>query len=361
MDTLCEIDVPGDLSLFLNTGRKHYLGTIDGLRWFHQTAKVYQRQGDIKNINERLWMASKGPSRSSYLLRAKLVQGVGMKWEAEADKRDGVYVRKVECEKNSLSRKLYTRINRTWKAVYAPITSQDIYITNLAYIYYLSDIVQFRKSIIYHDFIPRLTRTITCFIDLQRTAMETAVKRAYHTLLCLPNVIGFKTLFPLVPHISFVFRWTGVARNPQLCDIPICVRYHWHLSQLGGDYLWISPPSSHTPLDKLLPAMETLREIDVPGGLSLFLRTGTNNYWRTTDGLRYFCQIAKVHQQQGVIGDINQRLWMASKGPSRSKWLGCLDTFFNSLEYKRVQQSFPPGRLRPWRSFGTSRGERTHV
>ncbi len=41
--------------------------------------------------------------------------------------------------------------------------------------------------------------------------------------------------------------------------------------------------------------------------------------------------------------------------------LGCLDTFFNSLEYKRVQQSFPPGRLRPWRSFGTSRGERTHV
>ncbi|PBK77604.1 hypothetical protein ARMSODRAFT_949546 [Armillaria solidipes] len=222
------------------------------------------------------------------------------------------------------------RINRTWKAVYAPIASQDIYITNLAYIYYLSDIAQFRKSIIYHDFIPRLTRTITCFIDLQKTAVETAVKRVYQILLYLPNVIGFKTLFPLVPHISFVFRWIGVARHLQLCDIPICVRYHRYLSRIPGGtfgntrldiYIVVkdSDPSQHIHLSTILPAMETLREIDVPGGLPLFIRTGTNNYWRTIDDLRYFCQIAKVHQRQGDIGDINERLWMASKGPSRSK------------------------------------------
>ncbi|PBL01410.1 hypothetical protein ARMGADRAFT_1007429 [Armillaria gallica] len=80
-----------------------------------------------------------------------------------------------------------------------------------------------------------------------------------------------------------------------------------------------SDPSRHIHFSTILPATETLRKIDVPGGLSLFLRTGTNNYWRTIDGLRYFCQIAKVHQQQEDIGDIDQRLWMASKGPSRSK------------------------------------------
>ncbi|KAK0456853.1 hypothetical protein EV421DRAFT_1755140 [Armillaria borealis] len=202
--------------------------------------------------------------------------------------------------------------------------------------------------------------------------METAVKRVYRILLGLPNVISFKTLFPLVPHISFVFRWTGVARHLQLCDIPICVRYHRYLSRIPGGtfgdtrldiYIVVkdSDPSRHIHLSTMLPAIETLHEIDVPGGLPLFIRTGTNNYWRTIDGLRYFCQIAKVHQRQGDIGDINQRLWMASKGPSCSKWLGYLDIFFNSLEYKRVQQSFPRGRLRPWRSFGTSQGERIHV
>ncbi|PBK77603.1 hypothetical protein ARMSODRAFT_1012747 [Armillaria solidipes] len=242
------------------------------------------------------------------------------------------------------------RINRTWKAVYAPIVSQDIYITNLAYIYYLSDIAQFRKSIIYHDFIPRLTRTITCFIDLQKTAMETAVKRVYRILLGLPNVIGFKTLFPLVPHISFVFRWTGVARKPQLCDIPICVRYHRHLSRIpGGTFgdtrldvniiVKDSDPSRHVHYSTLLPAMDTLCEVDVPGGLSLFLNTGRHNYSGTIDGLRWFHQIAKVYQRQGDIKNINERLWMASKGPSRR--LGCLTSLLNSLEYKRVQGSFP--------------------
>ncbi|PBL01409.1 hypothetical protein ARMGADRAFT_1160609 [Armillaria gallica] len=244
------------------------------------------------------------------------------------------------------------RINRTWKAVYAPIASQDIYITNLAYIYYLSDIAQFRKSIIYHDFIPRLTRTITCFIDLQRTAMETAVKRVYRTLLYLPNVIGFKTLFPLVPHISFVFRWTSIARNPQLCDIsiPICIRYHWHLSRIPGGtlgdtrldvYIIVkdSDPLQHIRYSTLLPVMDTLCEIDVPGDLSLFLNTGRKHYLGTIDGLRWFHQTAKVYQRQGDIKNINERLWMASKGLSRR--LGCLTSLLNSLEYKRVQGSFP--------------------
>ncbi len=58
-------------------------------------------------------------------------------------------------------------INRTWKAVYAPIASQDMYITNLTFLDYLCDISRTRKSIIYHDFIPRLTRAITCFVDLR--------------------------------------------------------------------------------------------------------------------------------------------------------------------------------------------------
>ncbi|KAG7440726.1 uncharacterized protein BT62DRAFT_569272 [Guyanagaster necrorhizus] len=53
------------------------------------------------------------------------------------------------------------RISRTWKAVYVPIASQDIYILSPAYIYYLSDIAGRQKSIIYHDLIPRLTHLLS--------------------------------------------------------------------------------------------------------------------------------------------------------------------------------------------------------
>ncbi|KAG7444362.1 uncharacterized protein BT62DRAFT_934025 [Guyanagaster necrorhizus] len=78
-------------------------------------------------------------------------------------------------------------INRTWKAVYGPIASQDMYITNLTFLDYLCDIAQSRKSIIYHDFIPRLTRTITCFVDLRENEREGAVKEVY----ALPSIRGF--------------------------------------------------------------------------------------------------------------------------------------------------------------------------
>ncbi len=124
-------------------------------------------------------------------------------------------------------------------------------------------------QLVFEDFqIPRLTWTITCSIDLQKAAMETAVKRVYHTLLYLPNVVGFKTLFPLVLHISFVFRWTGVVRNSA---IPICVRYHWHLSRIPPgiyretrlDVYIIVKDSRRLRYSTLLPSMETLRQLGV--------------------------------------------------------------------------------------------------
>ncbi|KAK0203004.1 hypothetical protein DFS33DRAFT_948241 [Desarmillaria ectypa] len=181
-----------------------------------------------------------------------------------------------------------TSINRTWKAIFALIASRDIYTTtNLAYIYYLCDIARHRKSIIYHDFIPRLIRTLTCFVDLHENAMATAVLRVYRYLLYLPNDVGFKTLFPLVSYISFVLWWTVVALNPQLCDIPILID---------------SDTSRHIHYLTWLPALEVLRQIDVPRDLSLFLDT-CDNHWMTLNGIRRFCKIAKVYQEQEDIGE----------------------------------------------------------
>ncbi|KAK0238643.1 hypothetical protein EDD85DRAFT_1001322 [Armillaria nabsnona] len=104
-------------------------------------------------------------------------------------------------------------INRTWKAVYAPIASQDMYITNLAFLDYLCRIAQFQKSIIYHDFIPRLTRTITCFVDLRENENEETAKEAYRYVVALPNLLGFQALFPLVPYLSFKTVWVCIGED----------------------------------------------------------------------------------------------------------------------------------------------------
>ncbi len=124
-------------------------------------------------------------------------------------------------------------INRTWKAVYAPIASQDMYITNLAFLDYLCHIAQFQKSIIYRDFIPRLTRTITCFVDLRACEGEGAAKEVYLYLSVLPSMRGFDALFPRVEYLSFELIWIGTGQHfylEFLRKIPIRARFDRLLS-----------------------------------------------------------------------------------------------------------------------------------
>ncbi|KAK0218153.1 hypothetical protein IW262DRAFT_1119611 [Armillaria fumosa] len=119
------------------------------------------------------------------------------------------------------------RINRTWKAVYASIASRDMYITNFAFLGYLCRIARLQKSIIYHDFIPRLTRTITCFVNLRENDRE-AAKEVYSFLTALPNMRDFDALFPHVPYIFFELVWSGIGPYPPfqfIRGILICVRY----------------------------------------------------------------------------------------------------------------------------------------
>ncbi|KAG7442204.1 uncharacterized protein BT62DRAFT_1010741 [Guyanagaster necrorhizus] len=226
-------------------------------------------------------------------------------------------------------------VNRTWKAVYAPIASQDIYITNLAYIYYLCKIARLRTSIIYHDFIPRLSRTITCFVHLGDRTKEAAVKRVYDCLINLPNDVGFKNLFPLVPYISFELGWISYGQKLQSCGIPIYIRVYFHrylsinkdacyeverrvdfgISMTDSDPLRRVDPLTRTDIEKL-------RKIYVIGGVPWFLFTVTlkADRWMTLDGIRAFRRTIEIYPHRGDIKDINWRLWMASKG-RRSTWV----------------------------------------
>ncbi len=226
-------------------------------------------------------------------------------------------------------------VNQTWKAAYAPIASRDLYITNLAYIYQLCNIARRRKFIVYYNFIPRLTRTITCFIDLGGEAQETAVERVYNILIKLPSDVGLKALFPLVPYISFEFGWIGTGRNPlspQLCDVSIYVRvyYHRYLSITEGAYLQgatrMDVGISMTDSDPLryihpLTWRETsynLRKIKIIEGRFPWFLHPEPDHWITLDGDRHFCQTTEIYQREGDLRNINWRLWMASKGRHRT-------------------------------------------
>ncbi|KAK0447410.1 uncharacterized protein EV420DRAFT_873451 [Desarmillaria tabescens] len=219
-------------------------------------------------------------------------------------------------------------VNRTWKAVYAPIASRDIYITNRAYIYYLCKIARLQKSIIYYDFIPQLTRTITCYVYLGDQTDEAAVERVYHHLINLPNDAGFKNLFPLVPYLSFELGWVSLGRNPlfpESCDIPIYVRAYWHryLSTIDEEgKIRLDVGISMTDTDPLrcihsstwTDTMWKLRKVRVIGGVPWFLYPRFALYHGTTaDGIRNLHRTAKVYQYRGDIKDINRNLWMASK------------------------------------------------
>ncbi|KAK0434596.1 hypothetical protein EV421DRAFT_1327987 [Armillaria borealis] len=249
------------------------------------------------------------------------------------------------------------RINRTWKAVYAPIASQDMYITNLAFLDYLCDIAQFQKSIIYHDFIPRLARTITCFVDLRANEREGAAKEVYRYLIALPNIRGFDALFPHVPYISFRLVWIGI-RQPSyvlsLGGIPIHVRYDRFLSPSRHCQRCPGKTRMHIYISMIDPGswaheslgwskmLERLRAVGVPEYFFCTTFYYPASYHETIrHGVRRIRQSTDIDETQ--LGswdsrDINQHLWIASKGRHS---LRCLSRLFYHWEFKQAQSHLP--------------------
>ncbi|KAK0458129.1 uncharacterized protein EV420DRAFT_1748417 [Desarmillaria tabescens] len=224
------------------------------------------------------------------------------------------------------------RINRMWKDIYAPIASQDMYITNLTFLDYLCDIAHRKKSIIYHNFIPRLTRTITCFIDLREDGREGAVKRAYCYLFGLPNIRGFDALFPHIPYISFQLIWIGVGPYSPLQflrGIPIQARYDRFLSTAFS----LDCPRWKTQMDVYIAMTDPdpssvirdstwsntlchLRGVGVPGFFfGIFVASLGPYEMFVTEGVRHLRQTTYIAERNLEDYDprkINKRLWMAS-------------------------------------------------
>ncbi|KAK0434590.1 hypothetical protein EV421DRAFT_1327514 [Armillaria borealis] len=236
-------------------------------------------------------------------------------------------------------------INRTWKAVYAPIASQDMYITNLAFLDYLCLIVaKFRKSIIYHDFIPRLTRTITCFVDLRACEREGAAKEVYRYLTVLPNMRGFDALFPHVPHLSFELAWIGSGWYPLLeflRNIPIHARFDRHMSP--REYwkpridVCVTMKDPSVVIHKSIWSHMLSKVCDNGFPILPFLKFGGSCAFKMSvvDGVRHVRQTTYylVDDKRDSDGrNINKRLWMAA---NKRHTLRGLTSLFHRWEYRR--------------------------
>ncbi len=216
------------------------------------------------------------------------------------------------------------RINRTWKYAYAHIVSRDIYITSLRYLYYLCDVACRRKSIIYDDLVPRLTRTISCFADLDKLHLpDSAAIRVYNLLVQLPNYIGFRTLFPLAEYISLEVKWIGGLRftdDTEIHGFPFHLRRRRNLSKFAQEnvrmdiYVCITDPDPSSTLYRKSwssTSFLALSDYYYPG-MQLV-------YWElpydvdAKGGSLQFRQTVRLYQAKGDLEGVNQYLWMAAQ------------------------------------------------
>ncbi|KAK0497257.1 hypothetical protein EDD18DRAFT_147802 [Armillaria luteobubalina] len=256
------------------------------------------------------------------------------------------------------------RINRTWKAVYAPIASRDMYITNLKFLDYLCRVAQFQKSIIYYDFIPRLTRTITCFVNLKECEMEREAKEVYIYLTGLLNLCGFDALFKSVRYLSLRLYWISIGSNS---PFPMLSLKHSHIRARYDRFLTndkaphhykrlaeVTPIHIHfslTDLGSMDDSMKfrwrwsltKLRGVGVPEHLFKTISFPQDHYERVHKGIRYVRHTTHIYETQLGFCDsknINQRMWVASKG--RHNWLSYLATSLHyRWEFKSTQSSLP--------------------
>ncbi|SJL07705.1 uncharacterized protein ARMOST_11055 [Armillaria ostoyae] len=227
------------------------------------------------------------------------------------------------------------RIDRTWKAVYAAIASRDMYITNLAFIDYLCDIAV-RKSIIYHDFIPQLTRSIQHYL-LRRPQTKCKGKSSEKGLVWIG--IGEDPFLPPFRGIPIHARYDRFLYNSSPHHCERCAgktRMHIYISM-------IDHAPSVDPCHQIWSYMMCLmRKVGVPQiffGLTL-VSSGPYEVF-VIDGIRHLRQITYIPETQ--LGDwdsrdINQRLWMASRGHHQ---LGYLAKRSYRREYKCLQSPLP--------------------
>ncbi len=85
-------------------------------------------------------------------------------------------------------------------SIYAGITSRDIYVPTVSYLFYLCSIIRSQKPAIYRPFLPESTCAITCYVDLIKSDSDSGMF-PYLVFCHILNYVGFRKCFPNIQYI----------------------------------------------------------------------------------------------------------------------------------------------------------------
>ncbi|SJL09373.1 uncharacterized protein ARMOST_12751 [Armillaria ostoyae] len=222
-----------------------------------------------------------------------------------------------------------------WRDVYASITSRDIYVPILRYLFYLSSIIRSKKSSIYRPFLSESTRTITCHVNTIDSNNDSALF-PYITFCHMPNYAGFRKCFPNIQCIRLQIKLiSGLVVGDQIIRTQVSIRLDQaktRLSVLPVDwYVTIDDPPDINEVDPLV------LEKRWSGDLSLLLcemhqlsrmlwsmldvRSHSSAAEGSTcsDGARHFCHRTYRKEESEDIWGINHRFWKAGRKPTSER------------------------------------------
>ncbi|PBK83850.1 hypothetical protein ARMGADRAFT_1018784 [Armillaria gallica] len=131
-------------------------------------------------------------------------------------------------------------INSLWKDAFARIASRNIYLPTVAYLVYLSSVIGAKKSVIYHRFLPKSTRTLNCHVDLTKSTCDSAME-PYVVLCSLPNRIGFRKCFPGLHQINLEisYRIQGGLSNDDTAQCRTRGLAHYSRTSRSRSHSWL--------------------------------------------------------------------------------------------------------------------------
>ncbi|PBK83856.1 hypothetical protein ARMGADRAFT_1088843 [Armillaria gallica] len=224
-----------------------------------------------------------------------------------------------------------------WRDVYASITSQDIYVPTIRYLFYLSSIIRSKKSSIYHPFLSESTCTITCHVNAVNSNNDSALF-PYIMFCHMPNYASFHKCFPNIQCIRLQIKLIlGLGMGDHIIRTQVSIRLDqaktW-LSVLPVDwYVTIDDPPDINEVDPLVLEKRwrcflslllcEMHQLSWMLRSMLDVRSHSSAAERSTcsDGAHHFCHRTYCKEESQDIWGINHRFWKAGRKPTSERHL----------------------------------------
>ncbi|SJL09394.1 uncharacterized protein ARMOST_12772 [Armillaria ostoyae] len=205
-----------------------------------------------------------------------------------------------------------------WRDVYAGITSRDIYVPTVKYLYYLSSIIRSKKSSIYRPFLSKSTRTITCYVNAIDSNNDTALFPYITIRLQTKLIPGLDKPWELDDQIirtQVSIRLDQAWTKTGLSVLPI----DWYISIDDPPDIDEVDPSE---LEKTWTTLVSTLSLDMhqSGCMEVSINNDRSHSSAAkgstcSDGARHFRYRTYVKEQFQDLWGINHRFWKAARPP----------------------------------------------